>query len=300
MGKGFPLPLRGLTAAGLLPAFFSIWVFQGAYRADRERVRELASVSWSHLNYAWELHDDMGMIDWARNLEKNPCILAFQAAQGRKILAQGGNPDLFPVRFPEGPSYALPATWNDRVSSSDAAGTALDFRLTCRFEPGPFAWALAFLAAGWTSGMAVWAFFRSRPEQLPPRLPEPAGFPVPRGPDKPPAERPQTPPPLSGPSLFLDLHFILRYVSPDAALKWDVPAAKLTGSHLLDLEPDPLFLQALEKGEPARVEKPFSSHPEISVLLKPGSEGWWLLLENPAGSLPPKNVDFVDFPVGKP
>ncbi len=101
------------------------------------------------------------------------------------------------------------------------------------------------------------------------------------------------PNPPAGPStddkafLFINKSYVILQATARAAALLGKNLDALEKVHLLDLAPDPAFIQAIEKGKEAELFKPFSSHPHLSVLLKPDPNGCWLFLESEGPSKSP-------------
>jgi hypothetical protein len=258
----------------------SVFVFVGSYRQGFAHVSETAALARFHFLYALEMKDDIGVIDWAKNLEKQDQVLAFQALVNGKVVAEGGNQEYLPVSTSEGVQYVFPATWRYYGRETRLPQISAELFLACRSHPGPFVLALIVFLVGVTTAvllrMSQADISRASPRAQINREPQQkaaSGSPLPA-----PLENELTDPEKA--LLFLDMQFIIRRVSPRAALLMERSPEHLLNSHLLDLSPDPRLMKAIENSEQSLLSDVFKSHPGLCVRLKPDPHGIFLYLES--------------------
>src|SRR6185503_4427528 len=113
-----------------------------SYREDMMNYSEMGRLAQAHLVYAFELRDDMSMIDWSKNLEKSESILAFRAASDSKIFAEGGNRDHLARTMPDTVSYHFPFQWSYHERLKSASLPSTDLVIVFRTRTGPLFWGL--------------------------------------------------------------------------------------------------------------------------------------------------------------
>lgn len=268
----------------ILSLFFSILAFCFgfgiSYRQDRNEVIEIGQLAWDHLIYALELKDDMAVIDWSKNLEKLDHLLSFQVKVGSKDIAEGGNRNFLSPEIPEGVSYIFPSNWRFRIVLDKSAQDSKEFILVYHSWPGSMIWGLLVFSVCMAVGLAVGIFSVNKASLKSPKT-------------KPIRDEPQAVNKPSGlsiqptyaqiknntPSFFIDKNYIIQQANPDAAVFLQTSSDHLLNNHLLDLDPDPYLIQAIEKAIETRVKIPFPKYPNISLLLKPDPNGSLLILE---------------------
>ncbi len=268
----------------LIPLTFSILAFVSgfgiSYQQDIARVKEVGQLAWLHLEYAEELKDDMAIIDWSKNLQKLDGILAFQALNDTKLIAEGGNRNFLPAVKKLGVSYLFPAKWIFDTELTNADKMRKEFTMVYRAWPGPLIWGLFTFLLCFVVGVVtpvLAAFFSPVNILKPPPSPTVS---------KPkvilPAVQPQNPSPSKNekPFLFLDKNYVIQQVTPEAAKLLRRNADDLVNVHLFDLDPDPSLMQGIEKAEETKILKPILSNPNLSAFLKPDPNGTLLYLES--------------------
>jgi hypothetical protein len=257
-----------------------------AYQQDKNRVAELGSLAWFHLLYAQEMKDDMAVIDGSKNLENLGGIRAFQVQAHSKSIAEGGNRDYLARKVPEGITYFFPADWIFRSVAASDPQNPRDFTLVYHSQPGPWLWGLLAFFASFLTGVVLKGLAGLPRPVLSPGVTtsaESIDSPVPTRPD--PILRPfSAPNPTGKPFLFIDKNYVIQQADAAAAGLLKKSGGILTQGHLLDLNPDPLLIQAIEKADETKIATPFPDHPHLSVLLKPDSNGSLLILESAEGA----------------
>lgn len=267
------LPVLLLSAA----AFCSAWSL--SYYQDQTRVTELGNLAWRHFLYALELKDDMETIDWSKNLESLENVRAFQLKVNSKVIAEGGNRSYLPTEAPSGTSFSLVSNWEFRTASQKDPQNPVEFLLVYHAWPGSLIWGLFAFTACFVSGISV-QFLVSRPS-----LKEPLEDSNPHSAQARPfikSTRPVASIPLQDedPFILIDNNYLIQKVTQKAHELLKGEPALAPNGHLLDLSPDPLLIQAIERAEEGRLLKPFPAHPHLSVSLKPDPNGCLLLLES--------------------
>jgi hypothetical protein len=263
----------------VLPPGLFVLAFALAYRQNAEQMAQTAQLASAHLRYARELKDDMGLMDWSKSLEKLDSVLAFRVTAGPKVLAQGGNQDLFPANLPEGLRFVPPSTWNFRQVSSEDPQNPEEFALVLRTRPSPLLWGLLAMLGGWlTGGLAYWGARDRRVEArtdefAKPKTAGPSSFPsgASSGPEALSAYRDK-------PFLFLDNTWKIQRVSPPAAKLLGKKESELKGRHFLDLAPKPEVMNLLEQKRSCKVTQPFLGHSSLDSDLEVLPEGFIFVL----------------------
>ena len=225
------------SAAMVVALAASLSAFVIAYRQGIVLAAQTAALSRFHLHYALSLQDDMGVIDWAKSLEKQEPVLAFQARVNGKVIAEGGNRNYLPVSPREGIQYVFPATWlyyGREPLSAPGSGGFEELILVCRDATGAFPLALVVLFACTLTALLIRAAGAAKDAVPPPAV-------IPPALEKNPQPSSPPPSPLEGEFadpdrafLFLDKQFIIRKASPRAVLLMDRPLENLQDAHLLD------------------------------------------------------------------
>lgn len=275
-----PLPPRALFLLLVLSFACSFSAFFLGYHQDSARVSSLGQLAWAHLSYAEELKDDMGVIDWSKNLEKLDAVRAFQVVLGSKVLAEGGNRNSLPTQAAPGVAYLFPSDWSFQRTASQGSLAPMEFTLLLHLGPGPFLWGLFAFFLSWVIGYGT--ALGVSPAAMPSKVPT-AYEPHSPTPVLQPFQHRGTSPGLSdqkGAVLFIDKNYVIQQASHEAAAQLQKNAKGLLGGHLLDLTPDPVLIQAFERGVETKILKPFPDNPDISATLKPQAEGYLLVLES--------------------
>jgi hypothetical protein len=285
-----PLPPRGLLLLFLLSLVFSFLAFFTAYQQDVARVSSLGQLAWAHLSYAEELKDDMAVIDWSKNLENLEDIRAFQVTSNSKVIAEGGNRNCLPTTSAPGVTYRFPSDWNFQTIASKGPLSPMEFTLVLHSGPSPFLLGLFSFFASWVVGYGT--AFLSHPTPAP----SSKKILVPYDPHDSQAPLPSAVRPAIGPStdstarkeacFFIDKNYVIRQASAEVAGCLQKKVEELLGRHLIDLAPDPLLIQAFEKGTETKILKPFPAYPDVSATVKPQPDGYLLILELPHASNP--------------
>lgn len=281
----------------LIPSILAFGVtFLVAYHQDQKYVFESSHLVLSHLVYAFQLKDDMAIVDWSHDMERSGSILAFKASNNSKVVAEGGNRNFLPDRSMEGVSYDFPSQWSFYWRSPKNSQSLQELVLRYRTWPGPFQWGTLGFFLCVCAGAAGRKSVPSDPNKNPPLVvaPPKSATNVPR-PIKPVLSFSADP----KNSILLDKNFVIQQITPEAAELFKKKPSDLLYCHLLDLTPDPLFMQSIEQAEETLFPNPFLSYPQISVQLKADPNGTILQLEK-TGSAPSKTIDFVDFSDNKP
>ncbi len=257
--------------------------FGAAYRQDKSRVLEEGELARLHLLYTLEMKDDMGLIDWSKSLEGFDDVRAFRVVVNGKIAAEGGNRNRLPSLGP-GITYFFPAQWGFSRAQGKGTPNPAEFSLVCQTRPGPLFWGLFSLGACLLPALAV-AWWNRKPAQgIPPAAAavpaEPVGAPTPSTPPEPFFPEEQA-------VLLFDEKFTIRNITERAARLLQKERSTLLQKHLLDLDPDPSLLNALEKAEEVRLSHPFANRPGLGAVLKPGAGGNLLILESTFPVAPP-------------
>jgi hypothetical protein len=286
-----PLPHRAQVFTLLLfPLLAFALAFELAYQQDKIRVAETGQLAWFHFLYAEELKDDMAVIDWSKNTGNLSGLRAFQVKVNSKVVAEGGNRDFLTDSTAEVIRYHFPSGWTYHVTSKSGSQDLNEFTLEINTWPGPFLWGLLFLAGSFLSGCLL--AFQTKNSKSSPSIIVPA-----------PASRkewtgqslasssavpePDKNLPQGESFLLIDKNYMIKQASAGAAELLGENLDALMNRHLLDLMPDPLFIQAMEKAEEIKLSKPFPERPHLSVFLKPHSQGCLVFLEGPKESKSP-------------
>jgi len=263
-----------LSASSLVFAF----TYGFAVSERTERVKEVAQLAQAHLVYALKQKDDMGVIDWSKDLEKMENVLAFQATLNQKSVIEGGNRDLLlnPGRI--GTFYRSSAQWVQLSGDGAEVQNQLDFSLIYRSKPDPVLFGfVAFLFSLLLGGFGL--FSAGHREELKvdlqrsiltPSAPPPAVKVLPANPLRGETEKP---------FLFLDHNYIIQQATAQASRLLQMNSKALVNTHLLDLTPDPRLMQAIQSSEESKLSAAFLSHPNLSVVIKPDPNGFFLFLE---------------------
>ena len=263
----------------LLPLSAFTFGFFISYQQDRIRVSEVAQMAWLHWSYASDLKDDMAVIDWSKNMEGMDNILAFQASMGPKIVVEGGNQNYLPAHPEDGVSLETSGRWVTLRSTQKDPLHSRKLILVYHSFPSPLFWGFFGLAVSLLSLWLGWV--RSK------GCPSPQNNPVKRLSHEA-SSRPAAPPVFPSdpsaieknrPLMFIDKHFLIQQVTPEAALLLQKTSSDLLGRHLFDLKPAPRLMQALDGNEEVKLLNPFLSNPLISVILKPDRNGTLMFLE---------------------
>jgi hypothetical protein len=253
-----------------------------AYRQDKIRVAETGQLAWFHFLYAEELKDDMAVIDWSKNTGNLSGLRAFQVKVNSKVVAEGGNRDFLTDPTMEGVLYHFPSGWTYHAISRSYPQDIKEFILEMNTWPGPLLWGLLFLAASFLSGCLL--ALQTKNSKSPPsiKVPAPASRNEWAGPSL--AGSSAVPAPDKNltkgePFLLIDHNYVIKQVSAGAAELLGENLDALMDRHLLDLMPDPLFIQAIEKAEEIKLSNPFPARPHLSVFLKPHNHGCLVFLE---------------------
>lgn len=245
---------------------------------ERTRFSELNALSQSHLTYALQLKDDMAVIDWSKDLEKLPSMVVFQVKSPTKLIAQGGNQNLYPASATMGLSFHFPYQWISR-NSFTVLGTPVEMTAVFQDPKGPLFWGFCCFALIWATGfVAVQLKSKSSAVPISPSRPsETSGA-------KPSPQAPSAQIDPQSSSLVLDKDYLIRQVTDKAAQALDREAAELAECHFLDLLPDPAVMKAISEGRETRLLKPFPSHPHLAATLQPCADGVVLFLEPVEGT----------------
>jgi|GEM_PF-6842578 len=273
-----PMPSSILWVLVSLAAF--IGAFQTAYYQDIRKMKDLTDLALSHFQYADSLHDDMGIIDWAKDLEKLDEVRAFRIKINERIVVEGGNRDLLPPTIQEGAFYHLPSNWTYQVTSASNPAQIKTFDLVFSSSPGPLSWGLA--VGFWTlfTG-AVFLYFpflaarKNAPSQSR-RLEESDPQPLVRNQNSDPQEVRST----GSDILFVDSHFIIHEAGDGVASLLGKSSQNLRSLHLLDLNPDPALIQAMEKGVECDVPNPLPEYGKMNASLKIAPGGFHIHLKS--------------------
>jgi len=279
--KPFP---RSLKSPLFLPLLFSVAAYGASLwfslLRDRNQAAEVGQLAQAHLDYALQLKDDMAIIDWAKNFEKSTHVSAYRVTLQSKILVQGGNQNFIPAETTPGLSYQFPSDWIFRRDGPMESPDSTEFVLIYHLSPGP--WLVGFIVfAGcffltYTTARLAPRTFHTLSSELP--IFHSEGVPLSSPVTTPPS--PPLPAGVEGKSfLFLDRTYVIQRASPEAAQLLEMNPARLHNRHFLDLSPEPDLMRAIEEGEEVRIPKPFSSHPGLSVTLRPDPNGTLLFLE---------------------
>ena len=286
MGKGISSLRSNPILLLLLPTLAFGAGFGLAIQMGQEHTREVGGMAGSHLDYALELKDDIAVIDWAKDMQKADKVLAFRAVAGSKVVAEGGNRNLLAGTFPMGTSYLFPDQFLYHETSDRNLQNPRELFLCYRASPGPLFWALFGGLASLLTGLWGWRGQSQGPRTTPSPAASPPSIP---------ALKPAKLPSIflrskqDEPYLLLDKNFVILQASPEAAQLLGKGSTDLSQSHLLDLAPDPILMQAIEKAEEAHLPLPFPATPAVSLTVKPGPEGTFLLLRIPDRPKPPQN-----------
>jgi hypothetical protein len=258
----------------------SALAFGFAFQVRSVRISEVAQLAQAHLIYALKQKDDMAVIDWSRDLEKMENVLAFQASLNQTRVAEGGNRDFLSNPGWIGVPFRSIFQWPRLLEGGGESLSRLDFLLIYRSKPDPIlcgftAFLFCFLAGGWALLVVGPGHLVEKPhndtlaapslEAQPPAKVLPAG-PLLGDPDM--------------PFLFLDKSYIIQQANLEASELLQKDSKGLVNAHLLDLTPDPRLMQAIKTGEATKLSGAFLSRPNLSVILKPDPNGFFLFLES--------------------
>jgi len=266
------LPLLGFALSLVL---FSCGFFL-AYHQDAREAEKFSHIAFSHFSQSRLARDDMGLIDWARDLEYSEGVLAFKAAQGGKILAKGGNQNFIPFSSIPGTRFVLPSTWITRLGSENDSQGRETFDLALALWPGPLLWGLFGLGAAWTMGAFVfWGLSRAAGPMEEMKTQEPPVWARE-------FENPLPTPSAESLFLFLDSNCVVRNASPTATKLFGEKHPALMGLHLLDLKPHPSVIKAIGEKSPQELKNAFPAFPSIVLTLEVLPEGFMFVIkENP-------------------
>jgi hypothetical protein len=277
MGLGSLFQKQVLTLVLSLTAICFGVGFILSYQDERARYDEMGHLAQDHLTYAVQLKDDMSVIDWAKDLEKVDGILVFQATEGTKLLAEGGNRDRLPSFIDEGTFYQFPFQWNYHSTFHIGGTTGPTLTVVFRTKTGPLFWGLCMASASFITALIL-GLWRS-------------GTTIAPRPATSLDEEHKVKPPIKGlepvfahmiqpdsHAIFIDRHYVVQEATPQAASTLGRGTAELIGMHLLDLLPGPGLVQAIESAQEAKVPGAFPSCPTVSVLLRPAGKGTLLIL----------------------
>src|SRR5579859_285074 len=141
----------------LLSFGLSTAVFYLAYQQDMAQVAQVTQVTSSYLKYIRGMKDDMGLIDWAKELENLGGVVAFKLAAGPKTLAQGGNQAYLSDSLPGGIHYSFPSDWTIHLAYNKNPQIPEGFTLIVKTWPGPGLWGLLAFIAVWIVGTALYS-----------------------------------------------------------------------------------------------------------------------------------------------
>jgi hypothetical protein len=261
-----------------------------AYQQDRIRVAQAGQLAWFHFLYAEELKDDMAVIDWSKTTGNLDGLRAFQVKVNSKVVAEGGNRDFLPDAPAEGTAYHFPSGWTYRVTSKTDPPEVKEFILVVDTWPGPWLWGLLFFGGTFLTGgfLAIQTKnLKSAPSIKTPAPGSRSELAAPSVARASEAQAPDKSPPSGEPYLLIDKNYVIQRASARAAELLGENLDALMNRHLLDLMPDPLFIQAIEKGEEIKCLKPFPGRPHLSVFLKQDGQGCLVLFESPGESKSP-------------
>ena len=274
----------------LLPFFTFIIGFFISYQQDRIHVSEVGHLAWLHWRYASDLKDDMAVIDWSKNLEGMEAILAFQVKSGPNIITDGGNREYLGVRNQDGISFELPDRWSYVQSLKKDSPASDQFTMVYHSVPGPLLWGLVTSAASLLPLLMSGFISKdsSKNQKNNPGGSSSLGVPsqassTPILPADPPSVK------INNPHIFIDKHYLIQQVTPEAALWLQKSSDDLSQSHLFDLKPTSRLIQAIDGNEEVKLLNPFLSYPLLSVFLKPDPNGTLLFLERREETKAPQN-----------
>jgi len=275
---------RSAFLTGLLLSFaVSSAVFTVSYRQDHARALESTRMVWGHLLYAVRLRDDMAIIDWAKDLEQFESIRYFQAMDGSKTIAEGGNREYLSSRPVQMIQYQFPSRWILHLESHREGLQNWTLDLVYGTFPGPFYGALGAFVWGVVLVLIPLGFMGRGPAPVPdPIVTFPHGPASQRIPELKPG--PNTAWDPNRPSLFLDRNYVIQHVTPSAADLFLKTPIELQNGHLIDLSPEPHLLAAIEKGEEVQLLHPFAPTPGLTVFLKPDHNGILLIFQTSSSS----------------
>ena len=288
MGQAVTGSKNSLWPYLLLPVLSFGAGFGLAFQSGQGRALEACHMTAAYLAYTLELKDDMAVIDWSKDLQKSDNVLAFRATAGSKIVAEGGNRNLLSGPIPFGTHYLFPDLFLCHETIAKNPQNPADLLFIYRVVPSPLSGGFVAALASLLSLLALRWSTRTHPSTekstsptVSPKL------------ESAPQLVKAVPKPLStqpdGPYLLLDRNFVVLQASPEAARVFGKEPSALSQSHLLDLSPDPLLMQAVEKAEEAELRTAFLAHPQVGIKLKPGPDGLFLFLKVTEGSKPPQN-----------
>jgi hypothetical protein len=260
-----------------------------AYQQDGTRVSQAGQLAWFHFLYAQELKDDMAVIDWSKTTGNLDGLRAFQVKVNSKVVAEGGNRDFLPDAAVDGVAYRFPSSWNYRVTSKKDPQEVKEFILVVDTWPGPLLWGLLFLTGTFLAGFTLAVqtkYLKSASLKITESGPR-SGVAMPAAVLASPAPPPEISLPGGEPFLLIDKNYVIQRASPRAAELLGENFESLMNRHLLDLMPDPLFIQAIEKAEEIKLLKPFPRRPHLTAFLKRHTHGCLVLFESPGESKSP-------------
>jgi hypothetical protein len=237
----------------------------------------MGRLAQDHLAYAFQLKDDMSIVDWSKKMERSENVLAFRAASASKVFAEGGNREYIGRTMVDNVQYHFPFQWSYHDTLKSALFPSTDLVIVFRTGTGPLFWGICFWAASFITGLilSIWisdSTIAPKPETTltektkpkePTRGLEPVYAKL--------AEETH--------AIFVDEQFVVQEATPKAGIILGRDVSKLIGSHLLDLLPDPGLMRAIETVKEGKIEKVFPSHPHVSVQLHPAEGGTILILE---------------------
>lgn len=256
----------------IILALASLLLFIVGFEAGRRQAFD-ASLFWGGFllqegHALLEADDDMGLVDWSKRLERDG-VAAFKftrvlARQGgtRRVLAQGGNERRIPPKLRKSISMLLPSTvllvLTDRVGED-----ALELVLLLPCASSPLTWGSLFLLLGL---LCAWGGHSLRSLERG-ALPKTAT--VARDRPVPPTGLPVPPVLVQGQvgveRLLVDPGFKILEMDPGALGTLGLSPEQVQPSHLLDLLPDPAFMEAISKGGPSEWRGAFPSAPDVLV-----------------------------------
>jgi hypothetical protein len=260
-----------------------------SYQQDGNQVGEMGQLALAHLSYAQELKDDMAVIDWSKNVEKLNGLRSFQFKVNSKVTIEGGNQDFLAHPIEDGIGYDFPSSWSYRITSNSDPQNVKEFILICNLWPGPFLWGLFSFGSAFFAGFIVMALQTKNSKMMSPKIPTVASENNFTEPLKTLTSRSN---PFSAsithigasnngkPFLLVDTALIILQASTQAADLLGKNLDLLNKSHLIDLKPHPLLVQAIENAEEAKFLNPFAEHPHLTAFVKRDVKGCFIFLES--------------------
>ncbi len=225
-----------------------------AYHQDKTRAQSNAKRLALQLSPVLRGGDDLAVIDWTNSLESSTEILALRVVQGGKEIAALGETSRIEGLAEEGSSFRFPSLWITRYAEKKGL-VSFQLSIAERLTPGPFLWGLlslgVALVAAWPFRQKQHPFPERRVSALPPEG-KVASF------------NPKTDPLLSkrlteqpeGGILYMDERYRILWNSNKAAQLLQRKEETLVGLHLLDLNPSPELLAAIEEGKEGILSHP--------------------------------------------